>query len=223
MKNNQLIILMGPPGSGKGTLAQACEKNYNWANVCLGDLCRAEVKKGTSEGKEIGAIIDRGEIPPASLLFSSIEKMLCTEIKQQQTTKKNIIIDGFPRNVETFNVFWNFINKIHYSKNNIQFIIFQSTLATISQRLSQRMTCSNTQCNAVYTVSVNEKPLCNKCFNPLKKRSDDSPELWTKRVQAYEKNKDEVILLLQKNNLHYAFLDAEGSIDKVHTMFLSLL
>ena len=175
------IVLLGPPGAGKGTQAKILAEKLAVPHISTGDLLRENVKNGTSLGKEANDYMERGLLVPDTL----VAKML-TERFNQQDTKKGFILDGYPRNLSQAET----LDGILKPKNmDIDFVVYLDTDEdTIIQRLSGRLVCSS--CGANYHIKnmpPKVKGVCDKCNGKLFQRSDDNEETVRNRLQVYRK------------------------------------
>jgi adenylate kinase len=175
------IVLLGPPGAGKGTQAKILAEKLAVPHISTGDLLRENVKNNTSLGKEAKDYMERGLLVPDTL----VARML-TERIQQQDTKKGFILDGYPRNLSQAET----LDSILKPKNmDIDFVVYLDTDEdTIIQRLSGRLVCSS--CGANYHIKnmpAKVKGVCDKCSGKLFQRSDDKEDTVRNRLQVYKK------------------------------------
>ena len=180
------LILIGPPGSGKGTQARHIVKKFNYFQLSTGDLLREEIKKKTEFGNNISKIINQGEFVTDEIVNTLLRKVI--------TMKKNrnkIIFDGYPRNLSQA---YNLEKLLESDKQAIGSIIFLNvTKDNISKRISGRYICE--KCNATlneYTDNIEFKN--HSCDNKfLIKRADDKNETILKRYDTYMKQTKPVL------------------------------
>lgn len=206
------LIFLGPPGAGKGTYATYAAKEYGIVHVSTGDLLRAEVKKETELGKEIGEIIQKGNLVPDRMITDLLKKRF-----EEPDCKKGYILDGFPRNIP----------QVHILKDdNIEFehvINFTATKETIIKRLSGRRTCK--KCGAIYHI-INIPPkkegVCDKCGGELYQREDQKEEVVKHRLEVYEEQTKPLIEHFRKEG-SLIDIDADKKAEEVWEELKKLL
>ena len=197
------IILLGPPGAGKGTQAKVLAQELGVAHISTGDILRQNVKDATLLGKEAKDFMDRGLLVPDGLM----SKMLQDRFSQDDV-KKGFILDGYPRNISQAKT----LEEIFEPKGiGIDLVVYlDSSDSVIIQRLSGRLVCS--KCSANYHIT-NMPPLkpgfCDKCGGSLYQRTDDKVETIKKRLEVYKNEVSDLIKYYSKQNkLHR--LSADG-------------
>lgn len=194
-------LFIGPPGVGKGTYASRMATQYGLPHVSSGDLLRAEVRSGTPLGKQIGTLIDKGELVPNDLIASMITQHLAKLHKANVTSgKRNIgyILDGFPRTLEQAQAV---DAGVKTGSNNllIEYVVnFRQPYDVILEKLSSRRSCA--RCGMVYNYAkidvagIKMDPLvpkvegkCDQCGStePLIIRNDDKREVVEHRLEQY--------------------------------------
>ena len=179
MKDSMHLVFLGPPGAGKGTLADLFEERKGWQHISTGDLLREEVKKGTPLGKSAKKYMDKGLLVPDKLVVDVLRKNL--------DTSRGFILDGFPRNRHQ-------AESLDESGIDIDLAIeFKVSLTTIIERLAGRRICR--KCGKIYHLK-NHPPKkegrCDECGGVLYQREDDKEEVIRKRMEIYEKEAEEV-------------------------------
>ena len=181
------IVLLGPPGAGKGTQAVMLAEKKGFLHLSTGDILRENVKKGTDIGKKAKAFMEKGELVPDDIV---IEMMLDT-IKNAKA-KKDFILDGFPRTVYQAKTLDAELNKLKLPIDMV--VYFKTSIATVILRLTGRRLCS--KCGANYHI-VNMPPkkqgVCDKCGSELYQRKDDNEETIKKRLEVYNSQTKELI------------------------------
>jgi adenylate kinase len=181
--DNMNIILLGAPGSGKGTLSQHLITNYNCVQISTGDLIRAEIKSGSELGNKIKAISAAGGLVDTQTVISMIEN----KVKQLQSDGKSIIFDGFPRTKEQAVYLDNLLKIDHI-------ILLDAKLSLIMSRLTGRRSCPT--CGFTTNTGTDElarKNICAKCGGQLITRTDDTVETIQKRYSIYEKESKDIL------------------------------
>ena len=173
------LLFLGSPGVGKGTYAQVLTEVLKIPHISTGDLLRAEVKKDTPLGREIGRVMSSGELVSDELMLKLIEERIT-----QDDCKDGFILDGFPRNILQAHNLKNLIDISHV-------LNFRADDEVIIERLSGRITCK--KCSTIFHKTGNkpkEDGVCDRCGSDLYQRADDQPEAIRKRLEVYrEKTK----------------------------------
>ena len=174
------IVLLGAPGSGKGTQAQKLIDKYNIPQISTGDLLRAAVAAGTELGKKAKEFMDAGQLVTDELVLGMIEERLA-----QDDTKNGFILDGFPRNIPQAEALDELLKKIEKPLDGaIQISVDYDVLL---KRITGRRTCKDCgQVYNVYTSPSKKDPNCDKCDGELLHRSDDNEETIGSRLKVYE-------------------------------------
>lgn len=207
------IILLGPPGAGKGTQAKVLSEKLNIAHISTGDLLRRNVKENTKLGNLAKQFMEKGELVPDDL----VTEMLIDSINSFKP-KNGFILDGYPRNIAQAETLDEILNK--RSCRHSYFVIYLDTSEpVIIQRLSGRRVCS--VCGANYHLK-NMPPkrdlICDKCGSNLYQRTDDQEETIKKRLDVYLKQTASLIGYYEKKKkLYHVSADDEADIvlDKI--------
>ena len=187
------IILIGPPGTGKGTMAQLIEKRFGLKHISAGDLLRDEVKNNTALGQKVAPIMKAGKLVDNSF----VAEIIATNV--QKFIEIGFILDGFPRNLTQAIILEDIFNKI---KIKIELVLLIETKEElIIKRLSERRQCP--ECNEIYGVNIPPKirGKCDKDGTTLVIRDDDKPKVIKKRLQLYRKGADPLIKFYKGKNL----------------------
>lgn len=166
------LILLGPPGAGKGTQAENLKKKFDLAHISTGDILRKAVQgKNPLEGK-VKSFMERGELVPDSLLFTLLESKL---------REGNFVLDGFPRNLTQAKKLDEILEK---KRENINLVInIKVDEKVIVERLTRRFICL--KCGKIYN---DEKERCDNCGAELSRRNDDNLSTVLKRIEVYKKH-----------------------------------
>jgi adenylate kinase len=174
------IVLLGAPGSGKGTQAKLLTEKYRIPHVSTGDLLRANLAAGTPLGLQAKAAMDAGQLVSDDLVLAIIRERL-----KNSDAKKGFILDGFPRNIPQANALDSMLRNISQPLDAA--ILMEVDFDILMQRLTGRRTCEN--CGAAYNVYTNPPRLedqCDRCGGPLHHRADDNEETIGNRLRVYE-------------------------------------
>lgn len=176
-----LIIMLGAPGSGKGTIGEEICKHYNLIHIATGDIFRDEIKRQTELGKKANEYISKGMLVPDEIVIGMVKNKL--------EENENALLDGFPRTINQAISLDKYLSE--NNKKITAVINLQVPDKDIITRTSSRVICSNKECGASFnTVFMKPKKegICDICGSKLIKRADDNPETIEKRLNVYHKN-----------------------------------
>lgn len=191
------IILLGPPGAGKGTQAKTLAGKLVLAHISTGDLLRQNVAKETDLGKKAKSFMDKGLLVPDELVSQMVSKRL-----DEADIKKGFILDGYPRNINQARTLDNLLKQ---KKINIDFVIDLDTKQeVIIQRLSGRLACPKCSANFhIKNMPPKKDMICDNCGSALYQRADDNEETIKKRLEVYRSESVPLIQFYQsKQKLH---------------------
>ena len=175
------IILLGPPGSGKGTVANLLKSHDDSVHISTGDILRNAVKDGTPHGIEAKGYMDRGDLVPDSLIMGMMEEHL-----KEDDCQKGFIFDGFPRTIPQADALTELLNKLDLK---LDFVVnLEIGKDVVLDRLTTRRTCTNSSCQAIYNTKSNPtkvEGVCDKCGSPAIQRSDETKEAILNRLETY--------------------------------------
>ena len=200
-----IFVLLGAPGSGKGTQAEVLAKAYNMEKISVGDILREEVKKQSELGKKVENFMKQGVLVPDEI----IEEVMKEKIKNTD----NLILDGFPRNLKQAEMLDNILKAVGKALTAV--IYFDISKETILERLGGRRVCS--VCGAVYHIKnmpPKQEGICDKCGGKLVIRPDDNEDTINKRWQVYLKESSVLIDFYNKRGLLFK-VDANKDKDDV--------
>ncbi|MGA7870818.1 MAG: adenylate kinase [Candidatus Binatus sp.] len=173
------LVLLGPPGAGKGTQARALGALWGIPQVASGDLLRAVVREDSELGREAASYMDRGQLVPDELVLKLVAARL-----RKEDARPGFILDGFPRNVKQAEALAAGLERAGLKLDKVVAVIVPDE--EIVKRISGRRTCRN--CNAMYHVVFEppKKPgVCDKCGGELYQRDDDAEETVRERLKVY--------------------------------------
>jgi len=189
------LILLGPPGSGKGTQGDLIEDRFGFPKVSAGDLLREAVEHGTPLGLKAKKDMNKGELVKDSIIIDLIKQRI-----HKQDCKNGYTLDGFPRNISQAES----LEKMDSDQNEIAIDIKISN-STAVERLSSRYIC--TDCNNIYNIKkedFSEEKRCDRCGGKLIQRKDDKPEVIKKRLDVYHKKTEKLIDYYRKKDVYRA-------------------
>ncbi len=193
------IVMLGKPGSGKGTVGKMLSENLGVVHISSGELFRSYIKKTGEIGKEIENYVSQGNLVPDELAIKLVEKRL-----QEVDCKDGMILDGFPRTVAQAKELDKFF-KERGCKIDIA-VELNLTDEDIIERIITRRVCSNVDCREVYNLEF-KKPkqegICDVCGSKLIQRQDDTIETVQKRLENYYKTSAELVEYYKAQDLLY--------------------
>jgi adenylate kinase len=192
------IIFLGPPGAGKGTVAQGVSDKFGLLQVSTGDLIRAEVKSGSELGEKMKEIINVGKLVSDDIVQEILEKKL-KEVKENSSSN-GIILDGFPRTIPQAEELEHIFERLGEKLTAVIYI--ESSENAIVQRLSSRRSCR--VCGKIYnlvTMLPAEEGKCDVDGGELYQRDDDKEEIIRGRFQEYVEKTFPLIDFYEKQGL----------------------
>ncbi len=210
------IVLLGAPGSGKGTQAKLLIEKLNIPQISTGDLLRAAVDAQTPLGRQAKTIMDAGQLVPNDLVIGLIRERL-----SNPDTRNGFILDGFPRNIEQAEELDKLLNSM--SMPIQKSILIDVDFDILMQRLTGRLTCED--CGAVFNIFTNPPALekeCDMCGGRLHHRSDDNEETIGKRLRVYETQTQPVADYYEKQG-KLSVVEGKGEIDEIFTAMQAAL
>jgi adenylate kinase len=202
------LILLGPPGAGKGTQAANIVKKYELPHISTGDIFRANIKQGTDLGNRAKAYMDKGELVPDSLVVELVEDRL-----QQDDTAVGFMLDGFPRTLPQAEALDSVLANMGSTLNYVVNIVVDPSV--LVERAVGRRICKD--CGATYHIKFNPSKVegvCDVCSGELYQRSDDNEATVTNRISVYT-NETAPLVEYYKNSGKLVTIDGLQDIDKV--------
>ena len=210
------LILLGPPGAGKGTQAVNIVKKYNVPHISTGDIFRANIKNGTELGLKAKAYMDRGELVPDDLVCD-----IATSRLLEDDCKDGFLLDGFPRTVYQAEKLDAFLAEHGKKVDKVLDIAVEKEELMI--RLLGRRVCK--ACGATYHV-VNMPPktegVCDKCGGELMQRADDNEETVSNRIEVYNSQTMPLVEYYEKAG-NIAHIDGAIGLENVFNSIVSAL
>jgi adenylate kinase len=180
------LVLIGPPGAGKGTQAKMLEERFGVAHISSGDLLRAAIRDGSKRGKEAKAYMDRGELVPDELVVALIEDRLMRE------DGNGFLLDGFPRTVRQAETLSSMLTRHRRSIDAA--LSLQVPTEELVTRLGGRRTCR--VCGAMYHLRFDPPRVpgrCDRCGGELYQRDDDNEGTIRARLEVFARQTQPVL------------------------------
>lgn len=202
------LILLGPPGAGKGTQAANIVNKYSLPHISTGDIFRANIKAGTELGKRAKEYMDKGELVPDSLVVELVEDRL-----SKDDTQVGFMLDGFPRTIYQAEALDEVLQGLGSSLNYVVNIVVDPSV--LVERAVGRRICKD--CGATYHIKFNpskEAGVCDVCSGELYQRSDDNEETVSNRISVYTNETAPLVSYYEKSG-KLVTIDGLQDIDKV--------
>jgi adenylate kinase len=208
-----VVILLGPPGVGKGTQAVRLVDSLDWKHVSTGDLLRAARRAGTELGRKAQGYMDAGELVPDGLILGLVGEHLSII-----PAEVGIVFDGFPRTTAQAEGLQEVVSKAGRRVDRV--VVFEASEEELLRRLSGRRSCPD--CGAVYNVHL-EPPaaegVCDRCGGTLVQRPDDRPATVKNRLAVYQDQTAPLVGWYEAAGVELTRVDAERSVAEVSQAF----
>ena len=210
------LLLIGPPGGGKGTQAKFLIDHFSIPQISTGDMLRENVRNETSLGEEAGKFMNKGKLVPDSVILDMMKKRLA-----EQDCNNGYILDGFPRTISQAEGLDILLKNLNQKLDHVVIMDVPDNL--IITRLSNRRSCK--KCGQVYNLLFeppNNAGKCNNCNKELYLRSDDNPATIQQRLNVYHKQTEPVIKYFSDQGLT-KIIDSKGTIDEIRLEILQII
>lgn len=210
------IVLLGAPGSGKGTQAQKLSVDKHIPQISTGDMLREAVASGTRFGRKARSIMEAGELVPDDVVLGIISERL-----MQPDAADGFILDGFPRTTQQALDLSELLDQLGTPLDTA--VLLDVDFDILMKRLTGRRTCSLTgKLLNIYLSSQEELDECTNAGGELIQRDDDNEETIANRLDVYRENTEPLISYYAKRN-KLTTINAEGTIDEVYARLLAAL
>jgi adenylate kinase len=202
------VVLLGPPGSGKGTQAKFITEKFNIPHISTGDIFRKNIKEQTALGIKAKAFIDKGLLVPDEVTVEIVEDRV-----KEDDCKKGFLLDGFPRTVNQADALDQVLKNMGIALDHV--INIEVSMEALVERLTGRRVCPS--CGASFHVMLNppkQESVCDYCSANLIQRADDNVDTVTSRLEVYIKQTQPLIDYYKERNL-LSDIQGEQSIEKV--------
>lgn len=202
------ILIMGPAGSGKGTMSAKILEQYSIPHISTGDMFRANIKAGTELGRKAQQYMDAGKLVPDEITVAMVAERL-----KQPDCQAGYLLDGYPRTLVQAKSFENLSKEIAKPVEIVINLVVE--FEALADRVTGRRMCKN--CGAIYHVRNHPSKvegICDVCGSPLTQRADDTEEQLRVRLDEHERNTRPVLDFYREQDL-VADINAARSIDEV--------
>lgn len=211
-----VLILMGPPGCGKGTQGKKLEERYQIPQLATGDMLRDAIRNGTPVGLKAKDYMERGALVPDSVIVDVMRERL-----EKKDCTKGFILDGFPRTVVQAEALAKLLEQL--KQKLIAVMNLDVTDEEVISRLSGRRSCKS--CGAPYHVTFfppARQGICDKCGSELVQRSDDKEDTIRERLRVYREQTSPLIDYYGRLNL-LQNIDGVDTVDNIFNEICSLI
>ncbi|NLM05628.1 MAG: adenylate kinase [Tissierellia bacterium] len=202
------LILVGPPGVGKGTQAKEICKKFNIPHISMGDMLRDNVKRGTALGLEAKGYMDEGKLVPNSLVMNIAKERL-----KEDDVKNGFLLDGYPRNIGQAEKLEEDLKELGMELTRV--INLKADSKTLIERISGRRICK--ACEKSYHLLFNPpkvEGVCDDCGGELYQRADDNEETVKNRIDVYTRETEPLIEFYKERSI-LTDIDATAPIDSI--------
>lgn len=210
------LILLGPPGAGKGTQAVRLVEKYGIPHISTGDIFRKNIKDGTALGKKAQEYMNKGELVPDSLVIE-----IALDRLREDDCKTGFLLDGFPRTVEQAEALDAFLEGEGKKVDHVLDMHVDKEI--LMDRLVNRRVCK--ACGATYNLkgmSPKKEGICDKCGGELYQRADDSEETVNNRIDVYNAQTKPLLAYYEKAG-NISHFDGSIGFEKLFTEIVNLL
>ncbi len=211
------VILLGPPGVGKGTQGVLLAEGKSWKHMATGDILRAHRREGTGLGQEAQKYMDAGELVPDELIVAMVKDTLAGLPADQ-----GVVFDGFPRTAPQAEALDVALAELNRAVDRV--VVLEADDDVLVKRIAGRRSCP--ECGSVFNVYMNppaQEGICDKCGSSLVHRPDDNPETVQNRLNVYAAQTEPLIRFYEGREGVMARIPGEGSVEEIQNGILAAL
>jgi adenylate kinase len=204
-----VVVLLGPPGVGKGTQAVLLCEALGSTHLSTGDLLRAARREGTPLGHEAQGYMDRGELVPDEVIVGMVREALA-----DMASERGVTFDGFPRTVPQAEALDEVLSEVGRRVDRV--VVLSAEDEVLVKRLAGRRSCP--ECGAVYNVHFNppaEEGVCDRCGHALVHREDDASETVRNRLRVYRDQTEPLIRFYEEHEAPVRYVEGDRPVDEV--------
>lgn len=212
-----IVILLGPPGVGKGTQAKLLCDSRSLRHVATGDLLRSAKREGTDLGRKAQAFMDRGELVPDAIIIGMVEELLAG-----LDPDAGVVLDGFPRTVPQAAALDGVLAGLGRRVDRV--LVLTAPDDVLVKRITGRRSCPS--CGSVYNVHFSppeKEGVCDRCGASLTHRADDTPETVQNRLDVYREQTAPLIAFYEGAESGVVHVDGDQPMDAVQAGLASAL
>ena len=216
MRGAARVVLLGPPGAGKGTQAKLLQEEFGAIQISTGDILRKAVADQTPLGKQAAGFINRGALVPDSVIVDLVAERL-----KEKVHEKVFLFDGFPRTIPQAQSLDEILNKMRLDLNCV--LLVQVPQHVLIERLAGRRTCR--QCGAMFHVTFSpprREGICDRCGGELYQRDDDREQTIANRLQVYDNQTAPLVDYYRQRGL-LRTIDGVGEIEQIRARVIEAL
>ncbi len=204
-----VVILLGPPGVGKGTQGDKLLEDLQWEKIATGDLLRAARREGTELGKEAQSYMDAGELVPDDVIVAMVEEKLAS-----LPAETGVLFDGFPRTVPQARELARVLPKVDRELDAV--ILFEAPDQVLQKRISgRRHSPDSGRIYNIYFDPPEEEGICDEAGTALVHRDDDKPETVTRRLRVYREQTEPLVAHYRESETPVLMVDGDQEMDQV--------
>ena len=200
-----IVVLLGPPGAGKGTQGERIAERLGIPKIATGDVLRAAVRDGTEQGLAAKAFMDRGDLVPDSVILAIMK-----EVFASPSASRGALLDGVVRTVPQADGLSTMLAEL--GRKVDKYLLFDVSDDELVKRLGGRTVCDT--CQTPYR-GLEPGSRCEKCGGTLVRRKDDEPESIRNRLQVYRDQTEPVIKWVKERKMELVEIDAAGDLDDI--------
>lgn len=216
MENNRLaIIMLGPPGAGKGTQARMMGEELQFPHISTGDMLREALKNQTELGKKAKAFMESGGLVPDDLVDAIVAERL-----KREDCDRGFILDGYPRTIAQAEA----VQKL-FDKDGTKILTLGVEVGDgeLIKRLSSRWTCP--KCGKMFNANLDPGKIggqCDECSTALVQRKDDTADVIAERLQVYHETTQPLIQYYQKKDV-YVEVAGDKAVDEIYKAIMNII
>lgn len=212
------LILLGPPGSGKGTQAKHLSQRKGLAHIATGDILREAVRLGTPAGLQAKSYVTTGQLVPDTLVNDIVNERFCAKDRPE-----HFVMDGYPRTVPQAAAFDQTLRQQFLNLDAVVSLVVDDE--EIVKRMSGRWICPKAECKASYHTEFNPPRVagvCNDCGSKLVQREDDREDTVRRRLQIYHENNAPLLAHYRQQGL-LREVPGSGDIETIYANIIKVL